>query len=117
MADNTTIGDTGDVLRTYERSSVKFPASVISGGAAGTHGVYSVTTTPTAHVVASANRKYVILQNQGSVNVYYGYTSSIGANLSNYIAPGDSLTAEVTSAIWLASASGTANVTYDNVTN
>lgn len=117
MANNVTIGTTGDVIATYDRAGVEFPAQVPAGGAAGTHGALSVTTTPTAHVTANSNRRYVILQNQGSVNVYYGYTSSIGAGLSNYIAPGDSLTSEVTAAIWLAAASGAATVTYDSVTN
>ena len=117
MADNTTTGTTGVVIATADRAGVHFQKYLPSGGASGTHGAYTVTTTPTAHVSANAARRYVILQNQGSVNVFYGYTSSIGAGLSNYIAPGDSLTSEVTAAIYLAAASGTATVTYDQVTN
>lgn len=117
MADNTTTGLDGVAIRTIERTGVQFPVQLPAAGGAGTHGALSVTTTPTALVTASSTRRYIILQNQGAVNVYYGYSASIGAGLSNYIAPGDSLTAEVISAIYLAAASGTATVTYDNVTN
>lgn len=117
MANNTTIGTTGDVIATYDRGGVKFPAQVPAGGASGTHGAYAVTSTPTAWVTSNANRRYVILQNQSTVNVYYGYSTAIGAGLSNYIAPGDSMISEVTAAIYLATASGGATVTYDQVTN
>lgn len=117
MANNVTIGATGDVIWTYDRGGVEIPAQVPAGGASGTHGNFTATTTPTAHVAASSHRRYIIVQNQGAVNVYYGYTSSIGAGLSNYIAPGDSLLAEVVTAIYFAAASGTAVMTFDSVVN
>lgn len=119
MADNlsVTTANGNATVATADRAGVHFQRFLPAAGGAGSHGAYTVTSTPTAHVGASSTRRYIILQNQGTVNVHYGYTTAIGPGQSNYIAPGDSLTCEVTSAIYLATPDVNATVTFDQVTN
>jgi len=115
VADNPTVN--GVVVAGKDRGGVIYQTLLPGAGGTGSHGALAVTTTATLHVAANGGRRYIILQNQGTVNVHYGYSTAIGPGLSNYIAPGDSATLEVTSAIYLAAASGTATVTYDDVLN
>lgn len=113
MADNATVN--GYTWATKDRGNVHYQLALVSGASSATHGVLTVTTTPTALVAANGGRRVITLQNLSAVRIRFGFTSTIGAVLGPYIEAGDSYDCEYTGTIYFAVDSGTAQLAYADI--
>lgn len=110
--DSVKVGDGTDFLAINADGSLNVKQG---GGASIKHSASSVTTT-VGQVLASplTGRTAVIIQNEGSANVYVGFNNTVTSANGLKISKSSSLTLDVTdaAAIWMIAASGTQDVRF-----
>lgn len=112
VSDSVKVGDGTDFLAVNADGSINVKQG---GGASIKHSATPVTTTA-AEVLSTplTGRTAVIIQNEGSANVYVGFNNTVTAANGLKISKASSLTLDVTDAadIWMIAASGSQDVRF-----